>query len=165
MCHNLDPKCPSGVAMPPGTDCCSTGLPKGCCANAANYDILTDLSFDSSGPYDINSIMHYRRDGFAIPGTDTLVPVESGLVIPEFNPPNPDAIDFDRVCKIYASKCPKRQACRSLGCPTHCTIIPQCHNIHFCDSKPDAPCSDPTEANDECRRQRDICIKNGCNLG
>ena len=56
--------------MPPGATCCNP-VPN-CCLTANNFAIQGDASYDSSGIYDVNSIMHYIAGAFANTGTVTL---------------------------------------------------------------------------------------------
>ncbi|KAF4615156.1 hypothetical protein D9613_003380 [Agrocybe pediades] len=78
-CENLDPKCNN---MPRGGTCCGS-YPSGCCKHKFNFDIAYGM--DSSGPYDIRSVMQYRADSFALPGRKTLVPAVRGVRVPTHN--------------------------------------------------------------------------------
>jgi cysteine-rich repeat protein len=79
--------------------CCE---PNPCCGLVCEFSV--DNGFDHTGPYRTTSIMHYRRDAFAIPGTLTLEGL-NGEVVPLFNPSNPDIEDYKRICKIYFEEC------------------------------------------------------------
>jgi len=125
QCANVNPKCPSGSSMPAGKTCCDTGLPTGCCSSVGNFNIRTSTSYDSSGPYDVTSIMQYSSVAFAIPGTNTLTPAVAGVVIPSSNPSTPSARDYDRICKLYKGSCPKAISCTTAGCPAQCTVVNQ----------------------------------------
>ena|SRR5436190_531049 len=160
-CENLNPSCDT---MTPGTTCCSSGLPPGCCSSAGNLGIINSPSFDYSGPYDANSIMEYRRDSFALSGKDTLTPVDPRVVVPVRNPSNPDQIDFDRICKMYDTWCMKAQTCREIGCPAGCKFIPDCSSSPLCSSTRPKICCVGPQVNNACRRQKEVCSNSGCDF-
>ncbi|KAL5331439.1 hypothetical protein ACEPPN_000969 [Leptodophora sp. 'Broadleaf-Isolate-01'] len=162
-CQDLNPSCINGATMPPGSTCCSPVA--NCCGFASNFEIITDPFSDSSGIYDANSIMHYIENAFAIPGTETLISVNTAIVVPKNPPTNPSAVDFNRICKLYANWCPKAQECRSLGCPTFCSIRPPCHSPRCAGDPKFAPsCCDNGGDNADCRQQKRLCISNGCDF-
>jgi len=94
-CQNLNPQCSN---MPAGATCCGA-FPAGCCLQKHNFDIQTGA--DYSGAYDIASIMQYRADAFAIPGTFTLTPAAPGIVVPSMNVQTISSLDVARICKLY----------------------------------------------------------------
>lgn len=95
--------------MPAGATCCDANLPPYCCDTAA-FAPPRDPNYDTSGPYDIDSIMHYQSHAYAKgPGLFTLVSKIPGKVVPERNPAFPSKLDFERVCKIYSKQCKKVQ--------------------------------------------------------
>lgn len=99
--------------MPSGKSCCDkdTGdksIPDECCGALRNFDTI-DMRLtmaDTSGTYDLKSVMQYRSDAFASPGRQTLVPARSGIVVPSRSIGFPSLGDFERVCKLYGSVCP-----------------------------------------------------------
>ena len=160
-CQNLKPSCINGATMPPGTTCCNP-VPN-CCLTANNFAIQGDASYDSSGIYDVNSIMHYIAGAFANTGTVTLTSANPNDVVPVNPPSNPTQTDFNRICKLYANWCPKAQQCHNLGCPTYCNIYPPCHSPR-CTTDFAPPCCDPGEDNAFCKAQRKLCTNNGCDF-
>ncbi|KDR67385.1 hypothetical protein GALMADRAFT_283563 [Galerina marginata CBS 339.88] len=163
-CANLDPACPAGTSMPAGKTSCDTGLPSGCCGNAGNFNVLSGSAFDSSGGYDIHSIMQYRADGFARPGTNTLTPVAPGIVVPSTNPSVIDSTDANRICKLYTAKCPKAISCRSARCPSTCRPVPICNKPSLCEDPVNSPpCCEPIDEA-TCQHERDLCSQRGCDF-
>lgn len=163
-CENLDPACPAKTVMPAGKMCCSTGIPAGCCGNAANFNILSGPTFDAAGNYDIHSIMEYRANGFALPGKDTLTPVAPGIVIPVDNPSAIDSTDSTRICKIYKSICPRARACMAASCPSNCVPVPRCNKPGLCGNPGRAPpCCFPV-THTECAQKISACRARGCDF-
>ena len=166
-CENLDPACPSGTVMPAGKTCCSasTGIPATCCGYAGNFNILSGPTFDAAGTYDVHSIMQYRANGFALPGTNTLTPVAPGITIPVSNPSAIDSTDATRICKIYASSCPRARECVAANCPSKCVPVPRCNKPSLCDNPANSPpcCDGPVTAAD-CAREREACTAKGCDF-
>jgi hypothetical protein len=161
-CQNLDPQCNPGVVMPEGSNCCSP-VP-GCCGHLGDFAILTDSAFDWTGPYDINSTMEYRADGFALPGTDTLTPARAGVVVPVNNIGYPSPLDFDRVCKLYAPWCPQAKACAAMHCPVVCEHIPVCDGAPLCSGPRPLLCCEGRELNQQCDAKRGACASAGCDF-
>jgi Astacin (Peptidase family M12A) len=163
QCQNVRPQC---ATMPAGQTCCAgpSSLPAGCCATVSNFAIIKGPGVDYSGPYDLTSLMQYRATAFAIAGTNTLVPARAGLVVPAANPPNPDATDVERLCKIYRDRCPRAQACKAMGCPTDCKLFPTCQNSPRCSDRTVPRCCDAVVDNAECKLQRNDCKKANCNF-
>ncbi len=129
QCANVAPVCTN---MPPGTNCCNTGLPAGCCANVAQFTVINDpgypARYDYSSPYDLNSVMQYVGAAFANPGTFTLSVVNPANTLNAFsNPTDPSPGDAERVCKIYKSRCQRAIDCANQGCAARCT-----HPIKSC---------------------------------
>jgi hypothetical protein len=116
-CENLDPGC---SIMPSGATCCDASVPSGCCGMKFNFDIDTSPALDSSGPYDVQSIMQYARGAFAKPGTDTLTGVQSSIVVPFGNPSEISFLDGERVCKMYYESCGRYDLCKRLNCFDKC---------------------------------------------
>ncbi|KAF2500809.1 zincin [Lophium mytilinum] len=165
QCENLNPTCPNGVTMPPGVTCCSgAAIPAGCCGNLGNFNVLTAPNLDSRGIYDVNSIMEYRADAFALPGTLTITPVNPNVIVPASNVANPDTIDFNRVCKMYGGNCPKAIECRNLGCPTSCRPTLKCTNNPRCHSEFPPDCCFPgvDEGDLSCAAKKLQCARKGC---
>ena len=113
LCANIDPRCPFNSSFTP--DCCpystrsnTTGpLPRadGCCKNAFSYQKYGDSPFlNASGPYDVNSVMHYIDAEFAKPGTKTLMG-KNGMIVPSTAVGVPTIRDWQRVCAIYQEQC------------------------------------------------------------
>jgi hypothetical protein len=151
--------------MPSGSDrCLRTPVPSGCCAYTAYFDKLLGSNFDSQGPYDVNSIMHYSRDLYAIPGRDTLTAARAGTVVPATIPSFPDTKDGERICRMYPSQCPRARTCQSIGCPATCVIRPRCNNPVLCGRDDPPPCCDPDDANRECNEKRSLCTARGCDF-
>lgn len=93
--------------MPTGKTCCDSlsSLPTGCCSTIRNFGIISALIADSTGTYDVSSIMQYRSNAFAKPGTNTFEAAAPGVVIPTSNPGNPSIRDYTRLCKLYREQC------------------------------------------------------------
>ena len=107
-CQNLRDYDNNGVYPPPKTQCCQ--LDEFCCGLACQftYDLTTYTDFDgqaNGGAYDLNSIMHYRRDAFAKPGLTTLTNSPFIYVNPSF----PSDGDIARIRKLYG--CSNSQVC------------------------------------------------------
>lgn len=163
-CENLDPTCPPKTVFPAGKTCCSTGIPAGCCSLASNFDILSGPTFDAAGSYDVNSIMQYQASGFALTGKDTLTPVVPGIMIPVSNPSAIDSTDSTRICKIYASNCPKAQVCMAAHCPSKCVPVRRCNKPSLCNSRHRAPCCSGPVTAAQCARARAACTAKGCDF-
>ncbi|KAF2742103.1 zincin [Sporormia fimetaria CBS 119925] len=101
VCANVDPgpKC----TMPPQRNCCDQNLPNGCCKNRYQFSYQVGMTFD--GPYDLDSVMHYAKWAFALPGRDTLVPVAGGKTMPDLTPSTPSRLDFAALCRSYPKEC------------------------------------------------------------
>ncbi|KAJ5880164.1 zincin [Penicillium subrubescens] len=158
-CENLSPNCTGGATMPAGSDCCS-GAPPGCCGNAHNFDIISGLGKSYEYQYDVNSVMHYVSQAFALPGTFTLTPVNTTVTLPTAHPSNPDVPDFERVCKIYEAQCPQAQSCLALGCPYKekaCTDF----GSGYCSFHPYADGCGGSKAA-KCVEKNEMCKENGC---
>jgi len=154
-CANVIPNC----TMPAGSDCCSAA-PPGCCGYVHNFDIISGLGKAYDYQYDVNSVMHYVSDAFALPGRFTLTPVSATVTLPTVNPPNPDVPDFERVCKVYEAQCPKAQSCLALGCPYKeraCTDF----GSGYCSLHPYADGCGGSKAA-ECVEKNEMCKKIGC---
>ena len=163
QCQNVDPGCPDGKSMPPGKTCCDSGLPDGCCRMVGNFDIFT--TGDSSGPYDIDSIMQYTANAFAIGMTQTLISADpSRITVPTWGKSNPSARDFERICKLYSGQCPKAISCRAAGCPAFCTSIKSCVGSFLCTAVKNPPkCCDPKYiVVDDCMLRSERCDSLGC---
>ena len=164
QCQNVNPACPAGVSMPAGKTCCNTGLPAGCCSTIGNFGIINAGSADAGGPYDVNSIMQYRSNAFALPGTNTLVAAAPGVIIPVSNPANPSTRDYNRLCKLYQGQCTKAKSCKAAGCPTRCTTTKQCNKPSLCLSDNPPPCCDAFDVNQACLAQRAKCSSMSCDF-
>ncbi|KAI9854370.1 MAG: hypothetical protein M1813_001273 [Trichoglossum hirsutum] len=78
--------------------CC--GKTDHCCGQACQFviDLSTYSNFfglENGGKYDLDSLMHYRRNCFAKPGTEVLT------VGPTNNPSNPSVGDIARIKELY----------------------------------------------------------------
>ncbi|PPR06721.1 hypothetical protein CVT24_013041 [Panaeolus cyanescens] len=165
QCANLMPACPVDVSLGNGQTCCDDDVPEGCCEMRGNFAIDSPDSVDATTDYDLDSLMHYTRDAFAIPGTDTLTPAQDWVTVPANKVGAPSDLDFARICKLYRGKCPRAKDCAKLGCPSRCTRINPCRKPTLCDDLMDRPpCCDPGPVNEECERQEQLCKKNGCNV-
>jgi len=150
--------------MPAGKTCCNTGLPAGCCSTIGNFATISAGSADAAGAYDVNSIMQYRSNAFALPGTNTLVAAAPGVIIPVSNPANPSARDYNRLCKLYQGQCTKAISCKSAGCPSRCIIMQQCIKPSLCLSKNPPACCNAINANEVCMAQRIKCSTMSCDF-
>lgn len=115
--------------------CC---VPSTCCGYACQFTI--DTTQDWNGPYRLTSIMQYRADAFAKPGTFTLADRPPEMV-PRSNLPFPDIKDYQRVCDIFSKECtgvcgngivePGEQCDNGInnyvdGCSPDCKLVPLC---------------------------------------
>ena len=168
-CENLAPLCQNGKFMKLNTNCC-TNLEPDCCKHASDFNFIADAALDWTGPYDINSLMHYPGDLFALSGTNTLISNNPSAPVPFTNPAAISATDLDRVCKRHVLEC--KPVCKEIQCPPPCQIVKPCPMSHGCrpPSKFDPdwtppPCcvgGDGEEGNDSCREWKSKCKAHGC---
>ncbi|KAL9609750.1 MAG: hypothetical protein Q9167_005506 [Letrouitia subvulpina] len=106
-CTNLVPDCEPGESLdPPGSNCCdgaNTNIK--CCKNIHQFEIYDDPSYDSSGLYDVHSVMHYSSKAFAIGNTSTLTSTNPAEPVPDLSNPFPSTLDFERICMMYHIEC------------------------------------------------------------
>ncbi|KAF4615155.1 hypothetical protein D9613_003383 [Agrocybe pediades] len=99
LCQNIAPGCNN---MPDGATCCGS-FPSGCCKHKHNFDIVRS-GFDSSGPYDWKSVMHYTGKAFALPGKYTIIPAVPGVRVPYDKIFKLSHLDVKRICKLYKGR-------------------------------------------------------------
>ena len=153
----MDPDCAPGSSLAPFHTCCDHPGLGGCCKAKNAFAILSGL--DTSGPYDIGSIMQYRRGAFAKSGTNTLTPVGSAI-IPFLTPGTPSKKDVERLCRIY-KKCPLYTNCVNNNCPAICSSAKPC-NSQKCNSDfpPECCFNDP----ESCDAEKLRCKNLGCDI-
>ena len=123
-----------------------------------NFAIDNDGTKDRTGPYDIDSLMHYGAFAFAKQGSGlpTMTRANGGSFHTDYVS-GPSTLDAQRVCKLYPQRCPKAIQCAGLGCPVSCTkACPQ--NPACNDGSNDAPppCCD-TFGIAECKKKQAEC--------
>lgn len=106
-CANIAPDCAPGEYLdPPGSNCCDgANTNDKCCNKKYQFVVYDDPSYDSSGLYDVHSIMHYTSNAFAIDNTSTLTSSDPAEPIPDLQPPFPSQVDLERICKMYHNEC------------------------------------------------------------
>ena len=169
-CENLAPLCRNGKFMKQNTNCCNNVEPD-CCQNAGNFNYIADTSLDWSGPYDINSVMHYPAGLFALAGKNTLTSSNPSVPVPVNNPSSITSGDLERICKRHILEC--KPICRDIQCPPPCDIVRPCPNSKACRpptrwvdewSPPDC-CPGSGHDNTECKAWKNKCKANGCPSG
>ena len=93
----------SGTCCPgDSSKCCGQGG----CAQGKATQFSTDATLDSSGPYDLISLMHYNRFDFGAPdGMGGRLLVLAGAPLYVANDFYPSVLDVARVCKLYSAQC------------------------------------------------------------
>ena len=148
----------------------------------ADYEIKdASLNLDYWGPYDYSSIMHYSRQHndatggdaletvYAPPGPLTSFKLKPDTIlsspgtdngVPYWQNMKPSTADGNRLCKIYASVCPRAILCSSHQLNVHCTPAYPC-NKSTCRQDGGPPCcyNDP----EVCLDKIQWCSDNGCN--
>jgi Astacin (Peptidase family M12A) len=123
VCSNLKgyPWIPNDLSKNDAVCCQSTFT---CCKNSCQYKIRQDA--DSHGVYDLDSIMHYRRNAFS--QDDALLTLTNG---PDANPANPSSGDIARVMELYP--CPAADITCSDNCATSAAICFDCISLFDAD--------------------------------
>lgn len=146
QCANLNPQCPTGVAMAPGTNCCNN-IVSGCCSKLYDFQVQpASTTDDYQSAYDVQSVMQYVGAAFALPGLLTLTavnPADNALFDNYTNPSQPSAGDSTRVCRIYRDRCPKAIDCVNRGCASKCTAVTPCYSSKSCGFDTPPACCDP----------------------
>lgn len=171
-CENLAPLCNNGKFMKINTNCCNN-LEGDCCGHASDFNFIADNALDWSGPYDINSVMHYPGGLFSIAGQNTLTSSPPNPPVPVFNTGTISAGDLDRVCRRHVLEC--KPICKELQCPPPCQIIRPCPTSHGCrpprendhEWQPPACCElgELAELNAACKARKANCRAHACPSG
>ena len=172
-CENLAPTCRNGKFMKKNTNCCNN-LEPDCCLLASNFNFIAKDTLDWSGPYDIDSMMHYPGSLFALAGTNTLTSSPPNPPVPVTNTVTISPGDLDRVCKRHVLEC--KPICNQIQCPPQCNIVKPCPMSRGCipprnnknlDWELPACCvgGGGVEGNAECKARKNKCKAHGCPSG
>ena len=152
VCENVRSEC--------DVDCCNPPQSAPCCSDHQQFDTLNGSNLDISGPYDVNSVMHYPESAYSTWDRPTLVGVNGVKVPTSYSPLSLG--DVQRICKLYPEQCPQYKECHTMGCPAICSSVTECEEDVICGDDDAPECCNAIKVNADCSKRKSRCFSGGC---